>query len=61
MKVCEGMFYVTNCHFDLNVIFYFLEEKVAYVCAESRALATQNIMHFTLQPQYGCYMRDVGC
>ena len=40
-----------NYHFDLNVAQNNLEEKVAYVGAENRALATQNRMIFMFATQ----------
>ena len=45
MKGCEVTFYMLIYHFDLHSMFYVLEEKVAQVCAETRALATQNIIN----------------
>ena len=41
----EETSYVLNCNFDLK-LHRKMEEKVAKVCLETRALATKNSMNF---------------
>ena len=49
MKGCKGIICMLNDHFDLNVVFHVLEENVAYVYWETRALATENNMNLYLK------------